>query len=59
MPLPFFCSLCGGKSAANFEASGLAHSASLEELDDVEDFLKQRLPPVGDKKTADDGKSEL
>ncbi|KUI69323.1 Acyl-protein thioesterase 1 [Cytospora mali] len=41
---------------------GLAHSASLEELDDVEVYLKERLPPLGDKagaKTTDDGKSDL
>lgn len=41
---------------------GLAHSASLEELDDVEAFLKEKLPATGDKagaSTDGDGKSEL
>ena len=28
---------------------GLAHSASLKELDDVEKFLVERLPALGDK----------
>ena len=35
---------------------GLAHSACLEELDDVEAFLKERLPAVGN---SNEGKSEL
>lgn len=34
---------------------GLGHAASPEEMDDVENFLKERLPP----KAADEGKSEL
>lgn len=40
---------------------GLGHSAALEELDDVEAFLKERLPPKGDSvdKAAEEGKSEL
>lgn len=41
---------------------GLAHSASLEELDDVEAFLRERLPGLGDKAgtaAEGDGKSEL
>ncbi|KAK7734756.1 hypothetical protein SLS53_007862 [Cytospora paraplurivora] len=41
---------------------GLTHSASLEELDDVEEFLKGRLPPLGDKASAGaagEGKPEL
>lgn len=41
---------------------GLAHSASLEELDDVEAFLRERLPASGDKAATaaeGDGKSEL
>lgn len=33
----------------------LGHSSSPEEMDDVENFLKERLPP----KAADEGKSEL
>ncbi|KAK4117526.1 acyl-protein thioesterase-1-like protein [Canariomyces notabilis] len=34
---------------------GMEHSASLEELDDVEAFLRERLPALGD----NEGKSEL
>lgn len=34
---------------------GLEHSSSPEEMDDVENFLKERLPP----KAADERKSEL
>ncbi|KAI5467883.1 acyl-protein thioesterase 1 [Mariannaea sp. PMI_226] len=30
--------------------TGMEHSACLEELDDVEAFLRARLPPLGDKK---------
>ena len=28
--------------------SGLAHSADLQEMDDLEGYLKERLPPIGD-----------
>ncbi|RKU40548.1 hypothetical protein DL546_002638 [Coniochaeta pulveracea] len=35
---------------------GMGHSACLEELDEIEDFLRQRLPPRAGK---DEGKSEL
>lgn len=42
---------------ADIYQSGLGHSAALEELDDVEAFLKERLPPKGE--SAEDGKSEL
>ncbi|KAI2610477.1 Phospholipase/carboxylesterase [Hypoxylon sp. NC1633] len=31
--------------------SGMAHSACLEELDEVEDFLRARLPPQADEKS--------
>jgi lysophospholipase I len=34
----------------------MAHSACLEELDDVEAFLRERLPAMSDEP---DGKSEL
>lgn len=37
---------------------GLGHSAALEELDDVERFLQDKLPPKGDK-ASEEGKSEL
>lgn len=50
-------------AVANFTTHrGLAHSASLEELDDVEAFLREKLPASGDKAGASadgDGKSEL
>lgn len=36
--------------------SGMGHSACLEELDAIEDFLTERLPKVGDKA---EEKSEL
>ncbi|KAJ9155721.1 Acyl-protein thioesterase 1 [Pleurostoma richardsiae] len=43
------------------EYPGMGHSACLEELDDVEEFLRERLPPKGDSANdkKDDGKSEL
>ena len=28
--------------------SGLEHSADLQEMDDLERYLKERLPPIGD-----------
>jgi predicted esterase len=31
------------------EYPGMGHSACLEELDDVEEFLRKQLPPLGDK----------
>lgn len=43
---------------SNLKYRGLGHSAALEELDDVERFLQDKLPPQGDK-TSDEGKSEL
>ena len=30
---------------------GLEHSADPDEIDDVEKFLNERIPPVGDKPT--------
>jgi hypothetical protein len=30
---------------------GLQHSADPEEIDDVEKYLNERIPPVGDKPT--------
>lgn len=38
-----------------FICSGMGHSACPREMDDVEDFLKDCLPALGEK----DGKSEL
>ena len=29
--------------------SGLEHSAALEEIDDLETYLKARIPPLGEK----------
>lgn len=29
--------------------SGLQHSAALEEIDDLETYLKERIPPLGEK----------
>jgi len=29
--------------------SGLQHSAALEEIDDLETYLKARIPPLGEK----------
>lgn len=36
---------------ANLRIRGLAHSADPEEIDDVEKYLNERIPPVGDKPT--------
>jgi hypothetical protein len=33
------------------EHRGLQHSADPEEIDDVEKYLNERIPPVGDKPT--------
>lgn len=30
---------------------GLVHSADPEEIDDVENYLKERIPPLGDKES--------
>ena len=36
---------------ANHMNRGLEHSALPEEIDDVEKYLNERIPPVGDKPT--------
>jgi hypothetical protein len=36
----------------------MGHSACPEELDEVEEFIRSRLPPLGDK-AQDQGKAEL
>lgn len=46
------------RSLSDQKYSGLAHSAAPEEMDDVEKFLQEKLPPKGDK-AAEEGKSEL
>lgn len=44
-----------GYNATFRQYEGMGHSACLEELDEVESFLRSRLPPLG----KDAGKSEL
>lgn len=46
------------KHVPNERARGLGHSAALEELDDVERFLQNKLPPR-EAKAFEDGKAEL
>lgn len=39
------------KQSTNRAVRGLEHSATPEEIDDVEKYLNERIPPIGEKQT--------
>lgn len=48
-PYVYFCSIALKCSSLTPFCSGLQHSAALEEIDDLEIYLKERIPPLGEK----------